>query len=237
MWPPPEDATPQPPPLATGGPPGPGGPGGAGGPAASRPWLLWAGIALGLVAAALVILAIILATRSPSPPPVAVTTPTPSPSPSPLATPVPTLPPTPVPTPTPAPPPLTPAQQARVLFPAGGTECGAAGDYAACPVTVQLIANATRWRSAQPSTPLPLCRCQSTYSSPVARENRGSIPAGDQGNPNIDAVDVALTLSPSGKETMVVLFGRQSNGSWQAYETYCTNPQNRLSAGSPQPCS
>jgi hypothetical protein len=204
-----------------------------------RPWVRWALIALGVVAVALVILAIILVTRPPkSAPPQAVATATPSPSasPTPTATPAPTPTPTPTPKPTPTPAPLTPTQQANLLFPTSGTECGANGDYSGCPVTTNLITDATRWRSAQPSTRVPLCRCQSTYSSPVATEDKTAIPAGDQGNPSFDAVDVTLVRTPGGNQTMVVVLVRQGNGTWLADDTYCDNPQNRLSAGNPQTC-
>lgn len=250
MWPPPQD-----PPSPSPSPPSAGGPGRSGGPRPGasgalppagtpprRPWLRWAAIALGVVTAALVILAIILVVRpAPSAPSAVATLP---PSPAATDTPLPTVTPTPTPAPTaaptllPTPVPNTSAQQAAILFPAGGTECGADGVYTGCPVTNALVAGATRWRSQQPSSPVPLCRCHSTYSSPVVTENRGDVLAGNQGDPNFDAVDVALTLTPGGNETMVVLFNRQSDGTWLAYDTYCGggDPHNRLSAGAPTTC-
>jgi hypothetical protein len=245
MWPPPEDPPPPSPSSVPSPPPSPptGGPDGTQPPGASpqRQWLRWAAIALGVVTAALVILAIILVVLpAPSPPTGLTQVPSPSATTTPLPTdtPPPTPTATPAPTPTPAPPPNTSAQQAAILFPGSGTECGANGVYAGCPVTNDLVAAATRWRSHHPNSPVPLCRCQSTFSSPQVTENKGDVLVGNQGDSSFDAVDVVLSLTGAGNETIVVLFHRQSDGAWLAYDTYCGggDPHNRLSAQAPTTC-
>jgi hypothetical protein len=194
----------------------------------------------------LVIAAIVLANRkaTPSAPPVAGATASPSASPSPSPTDTPTPSPTPTATPTPTAHPTatatlvpqnTPTQQAQLLFPASGSECGSNGTYAGCPVTSDLINAANRWRAAHAAQPQPLCRCASTYSSPVAQQNDTLRLPGDQSNPDRAAVQVSLTIS-SGTETMVVLFSRQG-GAWIATDTYCaTQSGNRLTSGSPTTC-
>ncbi len=202
----------------------------------------------------LVVAAIVLATRKPAPAPtpvgVATSSASPSasasasatPSPSPTLTPNPTATPTAHPTatatPTPPPPPPqnTPTEQANLLFPASGSECGGSGNYAGCPVTSDLVTNANRWRSNHPAAPEPLCRCPSTYASPFAQQDGTLLPPGDQGNPNLAAVQVSLSIPPAGPEKMVVLFARQANGSWLAYDTYCDNRMNSLTAGAPTTC-
>ncbi len=208
-------------------------------------------IAGAVVVVGLVLAAIVLATRkpAPSPTPQAIVTPsasasaspspsdTPTPSPTPTATAPPTATPKPTPTAT-LTPQNTPTQQAGLLFPANGSgtgsECGANGTYTGCPVTSHLIGAANQWRSHNASTPQPLCRCPSTYSSAFAQQNDTLLPPGDQGNPDRAAVQVSLTLS-SGTENMVVLFVRQG-GTWLADDTYCGSRMNTLSSGAPTTC-
>jgi hypothetical protein len=226
-------ASPPSPPLR-GGPPGTGVPG--------RPWWHWAAIAGGALVVALVILAVVLATRTPqAPAPVAIATPSPTVTASPTTAPTPTATPGPTPTPTPsptaAPLPKTPAQQAALLYPSGGVECGSpGGHYSSCPVTPALIAAANAWiANHSPSPPAPLCRCPVSYASVLATQNDTLLPAGDQGNTNLAAVEVHLSFPPK-SETMVVLFARQADGTWLAFDTYCGNPQNRLGAPAATSC-
>lgn len=247
---PPVDSPPQPPP-----PPGPPGPRGfpvtpSGGTPPSRwTWQRLLLIAGAVVVVGLVVAAVVLATRKPppSPTPSAVATasasasPSPSPSASPTATPTaapkPTATPRPTATATPTATPIpqnTPTQQADLLFPSSGSECGSNGTYTGCPVTSGLVDAANQWRSHHASSPQPLCRCPSTYSSTFAQQNDTLLLAGDQGNPDRAAVQVSLTI-PSGTENMVLLFSRQ-NGAWIATDTYCDSPMNRLTAGAPTTC-
>jgi hypothetical protein len=238
MGPSPADsASPPPPPLpGAPSPPTRGTPPGGTAPP-GRPWWHWAVLAGGLLTVALVILAIVLVTRAPSAvTPVAMASPSPTVTPSPTPTPVPTPTPTPTATPTVAPLTGTPAQQAALLYPAGGIECGATGNYSACPVTQALINAAKAWiQNHSPSSPAPLCRCPVTWASAFAQQDDLLLPAGDQGNNNLAAVQVQLSFPPKG-ETMVVLFARQANGTWLAFDTYCGSPQNRLSAAAPTSC-
>ena len=233
-------------PAGPSGPPGPRGfpvaPGG-GGPPSRWTWQRIVVIAAAVVVVGLVVAAIVLATRKPppAPNPTAVATASASPSPSPTETPTPTPTPTPTRTPTPkatatptAIPQNTPTQQAQLLFPSSGSECGSNGTYAGCPVTSDLVSSAMRWRNNNPSTPEPLCRCASTYSSPFAQQDDMLLPPEYQGQPNYAAVQVTLTI-PSKQEQMVVVLVMQG-GVWSAFDTYCGTPQNRLSAGSPTTC-
>ncbi len=248
---PPGDSVPPPPPPS--GPPDalgergfPVGPDGV--PPSGWTWQRWAVVASAVVVVGLVIAAIVLANRKPSssPPPTAGVTasasesasPSPSPSDTPTPSPTPTATPTPTPTPTPHPTPTpvpanTPTQQAQLLFPTGGSECGSNGNYTGCPVTSGLRTAAQQWRSAHPGTQ-PLCRCPSTYSSPFAQQNDTLLPPGDQGNSDRAAVNVSLTI-PGGIENMVVLLSRQS-GAWIATDTYCDSRMNTLSSGAPATC-
>jgi hypothetical protein len=116
-------------------------------------------------------------------------------------------------------------------------ECGGNGNYSGCPVTQALIDAANQWRhNHNPSAPAPLCRCPVNYATPVAQQDDTLLPAGDQGNPNMGAVQVQLSFPPNSHETMVVLFSRQGNGTWLAVDTYCGNPQNRLGAAGATSC-
>ena len=244
---PPGDTTPPPPPPS--GPPGPlgerGFPIGPDGVPPSRwTWQRWLVIASAVVVVGLVLAAVVLATRKPSssPTPTAVVSASPSasPSPSPSDTPTPTPTATPTPTPHPTPtatavPQNTPTQQAQLLFPTSGSECGSNGTYNGCPVTTDLASAAGRWRVSNPASPQPLCRCPSTYSAAAAQRNDGLLLAGDQGHSDRAAVQVSVTIS-SGTETMVVLFALQGGG-WIATDTYCDNPQNRLTSGAPTTCA
>jgi hypothetical protein len=115
-------------------------------------------------------------------------------------------------------------------------ECGGPGHYSACPVTPALIAAANAWISNHsPSPPAPLCRCPVNYASVSAAQNDTLLPAGYQGNTSMAAVQVQLSFPPK-SETMVVLFARQANGTWLAFDTYCGNPQNRLGAPGATSC-
>ena len=203
-------------------------------------------IAAAIVVVGLVLAAVVLATRKPSSsPPSAVVTASPSasPSPSPTDTPTPTPTPTPSPTPTPHPTPTatavsqnTPTQQAQLLFPASGSECGSNSTYNGCPVTNDLANAAGQWHAKNPSASQPLCRCASTYSSPVFQRDDRLLPAGYQGQSGRAAVQASLTLS-GGTENIVLLFMQQGDRSWVATDTYCDNPQNRLTAGAPTTCA
>ena len=243
---PPEDAVPPPPPP---GPPGspaergfPVGPGGV--PPSSRwTWQRWLVIASAVVVVGLVVAAIVLANRKPSSsPPSAVVSASPSasPTPSPSDTPSPTPTPTPTPTPRPSPtatpvPQNTPTQQANLLFPGSGSECGSNGTYTGCPMTSGLVTAANQWHSTHPAAQEPLCRCASTYSSPLAQQNDTLLPPVDQQNPDRAAVSVTLTI-PRGMEIMVVLLSRQS-GAWIATDTYCDTQMNTLTSGAAMTCS
>ncbi len=209
-------------------------------------------IAGAVVVVGLVLAAIVLATRkpAPSPPPVAVATASPSasPSPSPTDTPTPTPTPTLTPTPTstakitPTPPPPvqnTPTQQANLLFPGGAgpaAECGSNGTYSGCPVTSDLVPFMAQWRINHFSDPKPLCRCPADYQAPVAQQDDTLLPLGDQGNTSLAAVQITLTIA-GGQEKVVVLFARQANGSWLAYDTYCDSRMNSLKAPGGTTCS
>lgn len=123
------------------------------------------------------------------------------------------------------------------MLPVTGSECGASGDYTGCPVTVDLITSATRWRVANPQAPEPVCRCRGPYVAPGYVEDRSAVEPGFQGMPGFDAVDVHLTRLPGGPESIVLQFQRQADGTWLVFDTVCLGqPQNRLSAGAPQTC-
>jgi hypothetical protein len=63
-------------------------------------------------------------------------------------------------------------------------------------------------------------------------------PLGGQAGSTTAAVQVGLQLSPSKRETIVVLFALQADGSWLADDTYCnSDPANRLSAPAPTRCA
>jgi hypothetical protein len=183
-----------------------------------------------VVVVGLVVAAIVLANRKPSASPSPSPSDTPSPTPTPTPTPTVTAHPTPTPVPS-----NTPTQQAQLLFPTSGSECGSNGTYNGCPVTTDLASAAGRWRSTHAAAQEPLCRCASTYSSPFAQQNDTLRLTGDQNNPDRAAVQVSLTL-PSGTETMVVLLSLQGGG-WIATDTYCDDPQNRLTSGTPITCT
>ncbi len=103
-------------------------------------------------------------------------------------------------------------------------------------MTSALVAAANAWISNHsPSPPAPLCRCPVNYASVSAAQNDTLLPVGDQGNPSMAAVQVQLSFPPR-SETMVVLFARQANGTWLAFDTYCGNPQNRLGAPAATGC-
>ncbi len=222
------------------------------GPASRSAWL-WAG---GFVALALIVALIVFVlvsgnssgNSSPTPTatlatPSASATGTASPSASASASASATASPSATPVVTAAPPPTvvpvsnTPAQQAAVLFPASGSACGSGGVYSSCPVTSALITAANQWRTNHnPSSPEPLCRCPVLYATPTFVQDDGQLPPGYQGQTDKAAVVVSLNFPPSGHEQMVVLFARQSNGTWLAFNTYCNSRLNTLDASGATSC-
>ncbi len=213
-----------------------------GGGESRNAWLL--AVAAVLLAAITAGIVFLLATRDATPQNVVATpsltqtvAPTVSGSPSASATATATAAPTPAPTAAP-PLPKTPAQQAAILYPASGSACGHNGNYAGCPVTPQLVDAANQWRTNHnPSSPEPLCRCPVTYSSPQATQDDSLLPPGSQGNPAFAAVTVRLHFDATHYEDMVVLFNRQPDGSWLAYDTYCDDRMNSLGAAGATGCT
>lgn len=205
-----------------------------------------------LLTIAVVVLAVVLVTRPPrSPAPLGIATPsaTASVSPSssitdssaPTAT---TTPPTATPTRAATAPPVTspptsttPAEQAALqLYPAG-VECGFNGDYGGCPVTQDLTNAAGQWRNTHgPTPPAPLCRCLGSYDSTFVQQDDKLLPLGNQGDQSMAAVQVQLSFPSNRHETLVVLFKRQSNGSWRAVDTYCGDTKNLLGAANATSC-
>ncbi len=160
-----------------------------------------------MVVIGLVLAAFILATRKPPPDVTSSTVPTASASASPSATPTDVSTPSPSSTATSSPssapptatpvPPNTPVQQAALLYPGTGTECGGNGLYSGCPVDNNLVVAATAWRSNHGAgAAAPLCRCSDTWIGQAIGRNDALLPVGLRGNRSWAAVTVQLSFSP-----------------------------------------
>ena len=216
---------------------------GGGGPA----WWVWLLVVLGVAGVTALVMAFAvfphLSNTAATTTPTASATASPHPTATATATATATEQPTPAPpTAAPGPPNSAPASDpngpvtvARYLFGTSGEGCQPQNaDYTGCPVTSDLASALHRFATTAPAD--PWCRCQNVYAGVTWTRDDSQLPAGYQGNPDYAAVDVHLTFGPSSTEDMILVFTKQG-GWWVVADTWCGNPQNRMTAAAPGPCS